>query len=514
MNMNDFFEKGVARFPDRDAVRHGDRSWTFRELDALVGRIATALLDSGLDAGDRVAIYAPNGIWTYACQYAIHRAGMVWVPINYRNTGADAIASLDKLEINWLFLGEAQAEGLEGARERLPSLRGMIHFGAGEGGIEDWLARERAPRTFPPREAADTAMIASSSGTTGAPKGIVLSNRSVAAALNHLRIVSEITRPPVHLVVAPLSHSAGLYAAALMPAGGTSVFIDKTDPLSIMKAIQDEGITTLFLPPTLIYMMIAHPEAGEFDFSSLDLIVYGAAPMSASKLAEAARLFGHKLAQGYAQFEAPMGCTYLSTQDHREALENPGLVHRLRSAGREGALVRLEIMGDDGEIMGPNERGEIVVRGEIVMDGYYKDEAATAATRRNGWHLTGDVGYKDEDGFVYIVDRKKEMIVSGGFNIYPAEVEQTAMAHPAIRDCAIIGVPDDKWGEAVMAVVELREGVEFDADSFIAFCKERVGSMKAPKSVVVHDNMPRSAVGKVLKRTLRDQYWEGRERAI
>jgi acyl-CoA synthetase (AMP-forming)/AMP-acid ligase II len=267
------------------------------------------------------------------------------------------------------------------------------------------------------------------------------------------------------------------------------------------------------MPPTLIYMLLAHPDVGKYDYSSLQHLVYASAPMSVDKLVEAVKVFGPVLTQTYGQAEACMICTFFSPEDHVAALESNNR-HRLASAGKVSPLVRLDVMDDHGKLLPRGQRGEIVVRGNLVMKGYYNNVEATAEASAFGWHHTGDIGVIDEDGFVYIVDRKKDMIISGGFNVFPGEVEQVLWSHPAVQDCAVIGIPDEKWGEAVKAVVELKPGMTVEADALIQLAKEKLGGVKAPKSVDFVDTLPRSPVGKVLKKTLREPYWAGHERKI
>jgi acyl-CoA synthetase (AMP-forming)/AMP-acid ligase II len=281
-----------------------------------------------------------------------------------------------------------------------------------------------------------------------------------------------------------------------------------------MEAIQKFGITTLFLPPTLIYMMLAHPKVREFDFSSLRSMLYGGAPMSAQKLREAMMIFGAIMYQIYGQSEALMICTMMTAADHQYALENKQYEGRLWSAGREGPFARVEIMDESGNILSPEQPGEVVVRSDLVMECYYRNPEATAEVSAHGWHHTGDVGRKDQDGFLYIMDRKKDMIISGGFNIFPTEVERALLTHPSIQDCAVVGVPDEKWGEAVLAAVELKQGASASTEEIIAYCKERLGSLKAPKKVEFVETLIRSTNGKVLRREVRAKYWKGRERNV
>jgi acyl-CoA synthetase (AMP-forming)/AMP-acid ligase II len=513
----DFFEKGVERYPDNVILRDGDQSWTYREMALLVNHIASALLASGLEPGDKVAIYSPNHAYVFAIQYGILRAGCVWVPMNYRNTASATAEALTHLEVDWLFFHSSLSECVRGLPDSVPSVRGRVCVDQQTDFadcLESWLSHFAERKVFPERGSADTAAILSTSGTTGKPKGIVLSNRAFATMVAEYNIMYPDKTPQTHLIVAPLSHAAGIYGATLLAHGSTNVLLHKPDPLSILKSFDQYKITTIFLPPTIIYMMLAHPRIKEFDYSSLRTILYGAAPMAVQKLHEALEIFGPVLAQAYGQSEALMMCVFLTEKDHQLALENPALVHRLKSAGREGPLARVAIMDDDGNILPANVKGEIVVRSDITMDHYYKDPQATADASKYGWHHTSDIGYKDEDGYIYIVDRKKDMIISGGFNIFPGEVEQAMLSHPSVQDCAVVGIPDQKWGEAVLAAIELKPGAEFDEAQIIAFCKDKLGSVKAPKFVKVVDSLPRSTVGKVLRREIRAQYWANQERLV
>ena len=298
----------------------------------------------------------------------------------------------------------------------------------------------------------------------------------------------------------------------LMATGATHVILPHFDAELVMRAIDREKVTHLFLPPTAIYMMLAHPDIGKYDYNSLECFLYAAAPMSVERLKDCLRVFGPIMAQCFGQVEAPMMCTFFPPHEHVAALN--GHEGRLASCGKPALLTAIAIMDDKGKLLPPGERGEIVVRGNLVMLGYYKNPAATEEVSGHGWHHTGDVGYFDEEGFLYIVDRKKDMIISGGFNIFASEVEQVVWSHPAVQDCAVIGIPDEKWGEAVKAVIELKPGKQVSEEEIIALCKERVGSVKAPKSVEFWETLPRSPVGKVLKKNIRERFWAGRSRSV
>ena len=307
---------------------------------------------------------------------------------------------------------------------------------------------------------------------------------------------------PVYLAMAPLTHAAGVLCFPMMARGGEIVVMAKPDVTAFLALIERHRVTHTFLPPTLIYMLLAHEKLSATDLSSLRCFWYGAAPMSPQRLEQALTAIGPVMAQLFGQSEAPMMISMLPPADH---FRPDGSVarERLSSAGRPAPLVTVEIMASDGTLLAQGERGEIVVRSSLVMAGYYRNPEATAEASKHGWHHTGDIGYLDEDGFLFIVDRAKDMIITGGFNVYSAEVEQALMAHPAVRDCGVVGLPDEKWGERVVAVVQPQDGAAVSEQEIVAFVKERIGSVKAPKQVHVWPDLPRSTVGKVLKVDIR-----------
>jgi acyl-CoA synthetase (AMP-forming)/AMP-acid ligase II len=307
---------------------------------------------------------------------------------------------------------------------------------------------------------------------------------------------------PVYLAMAPLTHAAGVLCFPVMALGGEIVVMAKPDLGEFLALVEHHRVTHTFLPPTLIYMLLAHEKLATTDLSSLRCFWYGAAPMSPERLEQALTSIGPVMAQLFGQSEAPMMVSMLPPSEHFRA-DGSVARERLSSAGRPAPLVTVAIMAEDGTLLPPGERGEIVVRSSLVMAGYYQNPEATAEASRHGWHHTGDIGYLDDDSYLFIVDRAKDMIITGGFNVYSAEVEQAMMAHPAVRDCSVVGLPDEKWGERVVAVVQPQEGAELSEAELVAFAKQRIGSVKAPKQVHVWPDLPRSTVGKVLKATIR-----------
>jgi acyl-CoA synthetase (AMP-forming)/AMP-acid ligase II len=312
------------------------------------------------------------------------------------------------------------------------------------------------------------------------------------------------TGRPVYLALAPLTHAAGVLCFPVLALGGEIVIMPRPDLGGFLSLVESHGVTHTFLPPTLIYMLLGHPDLDRTKLSTLQCFWYGAAPMSAVRLAEAIERIGPVMAQLFGQTEAPMMISMMPPADHLRP-DGSVALERLGSAGRPGPLVTVAIMNDAGRLLPPGERGEIVVRGSLVMAGYYRDPVATEQASRFGWHHTGDIGYLDPDNFLYIVDRVKDMIITGGFNVYSVEVEQALLEHPDVQDCGVIGLPDDKWGERVTAVVQLRPGRALAAGELAAFVKARLGSVKSPKQVEIWPDLPRSKVGKVLKADIKSQ---------
>jgi acyl-CoA synthetase (AMP-forming)/AMP-acid ligase II len=355
-----------------------------------------------------------------------------------------------------------------------------------------------------PAEAApldDLAMIVGTGGTTGRPKGVMLTGTN----LETMTAITLMSYPwpdpptrPTYLALAPLTHAAGVLCFPVLCRGGSVVVMRAPDIGAFLGLVEEQRVTHTFLPPTLIYLALDHPALAGTDLSSLQCFWYGAAPMSATRLEEALDRIGPVMAQLFGQTEAPMMVSTMPPRDH--FLPDGSVAReRLSSAGRPSPLTTVAIMSEDGTLLPAGERGEIVVRGSLVMRGYYRNPSATAEASAHGWHHTGDIGYLDAEGFLHIVDRAKDMVITGGFNVYSTEVEQALMQHPAVADCAVIGLPDEKWGERVTAVIQLRPGLRLDRGELKDFVKERIGSVKAPKQVEVWPDLPRSKVGKVLK---------------
>jgi fatty-acyl-CoA synthase len=506
MWLTDYLDKGASLGADAACLTMGPLSLSYGEVQRLSYRVARALDRSGIRPGDKVAILSGNDPVAFACVFGISRAGAVWCPVNPRNEAAENRELLDLFDCTCLIYQKAFAPLVAKILPQLPKLTMLVCL---DGTSPSAMSYERWLTGLPdePWQAApadDTVMLVGTGGTTGRPKGVMLTGHNIET-MSALTLMSYPFGPrPRYLALAPLTHAAGVLCFPIMTLGGEIVIMPSPDLGAFLALVAERQITHTFLPPTLIYMLLDHPDLISTDLTSLRCLWYGAAPMSTARLEEALGKIGPVLGQLFGQSEAPM---MISTMAPSEHFYSDGTLarSRLASAGRPTPLTLVAIMDPGGRLVGAGERGEIVVRGPLVMAGYYKDVAATADASRFGWHHTGDIGYLDEDGYLFIVDRAKDMIITGGFNVYSAEVEQVLLAHPAVQDCAVIGLPDEKWGERVVAVLQPRPGLEVGPDEVRAFVKERLGSVKAPKQVEVWADLPRSKVGKVLKADIRSQ---------
>jgi fatty-acyl-CoA synthase len=504
VSLTSWLDKGASLDPGAPCLTLDGVSLTYGDVVALSHRVARALRRSGVRPGDKVGILSANDPIAFACVFGVARAGAVWCPINPRNAAAENQELLALFDCAALIHQAGFGELVDAIAPGLPQLRTVVCLDAARGATPsfgDWLADADGD---PPAEAAppdDVVALVGTGGTTGRPKGVMLTDRNLEAMSAITLMSYPFVGRPVYLALAPLTHAAGVLCFPVMALGGEIVVMAKPDVARFLALIERHRVTHTFLPPTLIYMVLGHPDLAATDLTSLQCFWYGAAPMSVARLEEALERIG-PMAQLFGQSEAPMMVSTMSPADHRHA-DGTVARERLASAGRPSPLVTVAIMAEDGTLLPRGERGEIVVRGSLVMAGYYRNPQATAEVSAHGWHHTGDIGYLDADGYLFIVDRAKDMVITGGFNVYSAEVEQALMAHPDVRDCAVVGLPDDKWGERVTAVIELAPGSTVSADDLVAFVKERLGSVKAPKQIEFWDNLPRSTVGKILKTDVR-----------
>jgi long-chain acyl-CoA synthetase len=517
MNVGDSLSKSAVKFPNHIAVVHGDTRLTMKQLHERVCRLGNALLGLGLKKGDRVAILLNNCHQSVECFNALSCSGLVLVPMNARYSADEHLYMLDDSGSVAILMG---GEFREVIASILPQSKTVKHAicvtgkpGPGMLSYEEIMAKASPEKPEVEILDEDIINIRYTAGTTGRPKGVVHNHRSNVIMLYNTLMELDIREGDAVALTGPVTHASGSMIGPHIARGAKIVILPGFDEKALLETIQKERITTLYLVPTMIVMLLAYPDLKKYDLSSLKLIRYGASPISPDVLKRAIEVFGNVFVQGYGLTEAGMPMTLLKKEDHiLDGSEKK--LKRLSSIGREVMVARVRIMDDDGKLLPPGEIGEIVIQSEQVMECYWNKPEASAETLKGGWLHTRDVGYMDEDGYIFLVDRKGDMIVSGGFNIYPREVEDVLYGHPAVLEAAVFGIPDEKWGESVKAVVSLRKGMSATEEEIIEHCKKHLASYKKPKSVDFIKELPKSPFGKIWRRKLKEPYWAGKGRMI
>jgi acyl-CoA synthetase (AMP-forming)/AMP-acid ligase II len=508
VNVAGLLTRAAVQWGDEEAVRFGTDSVSYSELNERAGRLGRALTELGLRPGDRVALLQANGINMVESMFGAWMAGMTIVPINSRTHPSEAAYVVENCEARALIYGAEYEDGLSAALPAETPIELVSLVGGGRAHSYDELLARSEPLARPlERGPEDTAWLFYTSGTTGRPKGAMLSHRNLRQmVLGHLADVRRFEpREPV-LHAAPLSHGSGCVLLACVARGARNViFASRSfDGDGVLKAMRHEGIRSVaFLAPTQIVILNRAAEGGSADRLPLESVCYGGAPMFTEDLREAMSLFGPVFVQIYGQGESPMTISVLAISDHRRFEANGDA--RIGSAGLPRTDVEIRVVGEDGEELPSGERGEILVRGDVVMAGYWDNAEATAAALRDGWLRTGDIGLVDETGYLHLLDRSKDMIISGGNNIYPREVEEAILLLPEVHATAVIGVPDPYWGESVHALVVTEDGLSLTEEAVIEHCRSMLSSYKKPRTVEFVSELPTNAYGKILKRELRDQ---------
>ncbi|HEY7485662.1 MAG TPA: long-chain-fatty-acid--CoA ligase [Streptosporangiaceae bacterium] len=515
--LTDVVRDRARTHPDRTAFICGDRQMTYGEFDRRVDQVMDALRGSGVGYGDRVAILDKNSIEYVELLFGAARLGAVQVPVNYRLAPDEVAFIVNNAQAQVFIVGPEFAPILDAIADKLEHTRYLVLIGGGNPSYMDyarWLELFDAEQ--PVTGEVTTAGVfvqLYSSGTTGLPKGVMLTHDNFNAVLPLLNDAWDLDADSVMMVAMPMYHIAGCALSVVtLYLGITGVIMREPDPVAIVRAIDEHGVTIVFLVPVLLLFLQQIPQAKTADLTSLKLMLYGASPISDDVLRGAMRLLPQTaFMQVYGLTETTGAITMLPPEDHDPDGPN---AHRLRSAGLPNAGTELKIVDPaSGEELPPGQVGEILSRTAQNMKGYWGLAQATSDTLLpGGWLRTGDAGYLDEDGYLYIHDRVKDMIISGGENIYPAEVENVLMSNPAVADCAVIGVPDEQWGETPKALV-VKSGDVTEQD-LIDYCRARLAHFKCPASVEWRTEILRNPTGKVLKRELRRPYWEGHTRAV
>ncbi len=513
-DFSDMLARWARERPDGLALAFGQTHRTWAQLSERVQRIAGGLRAAGLKPGDRIAVLDLNHPSCLELTLACAQTGCANAVVNFRLAPPEIAYVINDSKARILFVGPEFAGAAEHLRPNLPGIERVIRIGGDKDDFEAWVAANPPDPKVHPAKGGDCFVQLYTSGTTGFPKGAMLTHRGMLAHARNVAQTQTMGADSRVQVAMPLFHVGGTSYALVAWAGGAPIYMMRMpDPAAALAMIESEKITHTFYVPALMAAMTQVPTADKHDYSSLKALSYGASPMPLPVMRACLKIFPKgTMQQVYGMTEESGVVTILGPEDH----ENPAVAHRLVSAGKVIHGVDIEIRDPaTGAKMPTGQSGEIWVRSEQVMGGYWgKPDATEAAITPDGWYRSGDGGHIDADGYVYVTDRIKDMIISGGENIYPAEIERVLAEHPALADVAVIGVPDDRWGEAPKAIVVLKPGAKVEPAELVAWCRERLAGYKLPKSAEIVAELPRNPTGKVLKRELRKPYWEGRDRQV
>ena len=510
LSFDEYLNYWASERPTGIAMQQDDRIWTHADMEQRTASVIAMLTDLGIETGDRIAWVGKNSDLYFTLFYGAARAGIVMVPVGWRLAPAEWEFIIGDTQAKAVFTGEGFDDAASALQGKLNTVEHIISA------TDANALLEKTPRRdFKAAGADDPALQLYTSGTTGNPKGAVLTNRNLFG----LRRPAEEADLPytkwdddeVVLVAMPCAHIGGTGLGIMAVGSGLPAIVQaEFTPDGFFDAVEQNGITRLFIVPAALQILLNHPRCASVDYSRLKYILYGAAPIPLELLRECMSMFGADFIQAYGLTETTGTICMLPPEDHDPA-GNP----KMRSAGKPLPGVELKVIDGEGNALPTGEVGEVATRSSNNMAGYWNlPDATKSAMAGDGWFLTGDAGYLDEDGYLFIHDRVKDMIISGGENVYPAEVESAVYGHPDVMEVAVIGVPDDQWGEAVKAVCAPKAGHEIDPESIIAWTREKIAGFKVPKSVDVIDALPRNASGKILRKDLRAPYWKGFDRQV
>lgn len=517
MTLTDAIVDSLDRFADRVAIRIDGESYTYRELDERSNAVANALVARGVEPGDRVALMMSNCLGYVIADLALLKAGAVKLPLNDMLTEDEFEYMLRDSRAATVIAGPEFTDTLASLVDAVDTIERGFVIDTESDRFESLADLEaEGDETAPPDVTltpADPVGHFYTGGTTGKPKGVVHSHGNFLQNMYAHITELDMTGSDTLLLMTPLPHSAGLFLWASLLLGSTAVIRPGFDPEQALQDIEEHEVTWTFLVPTMIYTILDHPDLADADTSSLQTLVYGAAPMTPTRLREGLDEFGTVFTQFYGQTEVPNLITVLGKEEHRIAVEE-GKEHRLGSAGQPALMADVKIVDTEtGERQPPGAEGEIMATAPYVTEGYWERPEKTAETIEDGWVHTGDVGKMDEDGYVYLLDRKSNMIVSGGMNVYSTNVEEALVEHPGVNQVAVIGIPDEKWGEAVTAIIVPSDGDVTTAEIH-EFADDKLADYKRPKRIEFRDELPETPYGKIDKKALREPFWDETDRDI
>ncbi len=520
LNIGDLYDRCAESFGNNVAITFNDRSITYAEMGHNAKCIANAFQKTGLKKGAKVAFLMANCPEYIFSEYALSKIGGIRIPLAVLLSPNDHIYMMNQAECTALVYHEKMESRVKEMIPQLETVKTFICISDDPATVPDGhlhlqtLMETNAPDPEPVDiDPEDLVGIYYTGGTTGKPKGVMLSHRAWVNTVLIEMLDFGFGWEEVFSYCTPLTHAGGCLMLPVLLRKGRCVILDHFDPKVFLESIEKDKVTMSFLVPTMIYVLLDYPNLKNYDVSSLTNIIYGASAIAPERLKHAINTFGPIFTQLFGQTEAPMTFSVLSRNEH--IIEDPEREKMVfSSAGRPTFHSQVKLLDDDGNEVEKGESGEIVVRCSNMMTGYYKNPEATADTIKDGWLYTGDIAKVDDEGLIYIVDRKKDMIVSGGFNIFPREIEDVLFEHPAVKGAAVIGIPHEKWGEEVKAIVVLHEGKEATEEELVKFVKDRKGSLVVPKTVEFWDEIPLTNLGKIDKKNIRTSFWEGHGRMV
>ncbi|MDP2729221.1 MAG: long-chain-fatty-acid--CoA ligase [Dehalococcoidales bacterium] len=518
MNTAEFLTIVNAICPDKTAIVFEGKRYSFNELNERVNRLGNALLNLGVQKGDRVGMLQVNTNQCVEAYFAVAKIGGIYLPLNFRARGNELTYMLNTAEANALFIGERYIDLVNSIKPELASVKNFISLDSRHDGLlyyEELIKSAPANEVFTDIADNDTTILMYTAGTTGFPKGVMLSHNSFSLyVLENVTPADPVTEDS-NILTVPLYHVAGIQAMMAAIYGGRTLVMERQfEPVEWMTLVETEKANRAMMVPTMLKQLIDHPDFSKHDLSSLKVITYGAAPMPLEVIKRAVELFhGASFINAFGQTETASTITTVPPEDHDltgTEEEKAKKLRHLASIGKPMADVEMKVVDEEGNDLPQGEVGEIVARGPRVMTGYWKDAEKTSKTiDKDGWVHTGDIGYVDEDGYFYLAGRATDMIIRGGENISPEEVEGVLLSHPKVEDGAIIGVPDEEWGEVPLAVVVAKKGETVTAEELMEYCRVNLASFKRPRAVVFIDELPRNPMGKIIKKELREKYGKG-----
>jgi len=517
MDLGHFYRRNAKLYPNKTVFIYKDIRITFKEFNERVNRLINAISDMAIEKRDRVAIISKNCHQYFEVYGVAEKGGRIIVPLNFRLAGKELAYQINDSEAKVLFVSQEYLDTIDSIRSDLKTVKNFICIGDKPQYMENYeevVSRYPADEPDVDINEDDIVYLLYTSGTTGLSKGVALTHRANVENAKCYTIELGIRRDDITMDMLPIWHiGSRSFAIMAFQKGCTHVIMDEFDPLATLEIIEKEKVTILPLIPTTLAFLVDSTNIEKYDLSSLRLIHYAGSPMPLALLKKAVKKFGNIFFQSYGQTESGPLISVLSKEDHIwEGCDEE--VERLASVGAPIPYVDVRIVDQQSNDLGAGEVGEIIVKSDHIMKGYWKNPEMTAETIKDGWLYTGDMGKFDEKGYIYIVDRRKDMIISGGENIFSREVEEVLYTHPSVLEAAVIGIPDEKWGESVKALIVLKKGKKATEEEIIEYCKRNLTSYKKPKSVEFMDSLPKNPTGKILKRELREKYWKRYERKI